>query len=181
MSPVQQVPSYFRGDGEGLVDMLIAASQMKPQPQLSLPQRELVRWQDDSCSASALLDMPLEGSSCRRAHSGGKFPSRHARSPTAAAAQERTSSSGSKRNRVSSPAQPALRAPFNNGTRRMSAEHDSAGFACPAVAASPKPESLPIPTGLMSRAMVARSRSPSPPKDSFFAVSVLAHVHPVAA
>jgi hypothetical protein len=88
-------------------------------------------------------------------------------------AQER---SASKRSKVASPTQ-IPRA--SNGGRRLSADYTPAGFACPAVAASPKPENLPMPTSLMSR--VVRSRSPSPPKDSFFAVSVLAHVHPVAA
>jgi hypothetical protein len=64
----------------------------------------------------------------------------------------------------------------------MSAEQRTATrFACPAVAASPKPEALPMPTGLMSRA--ARSRSPSPPKDGFFAANhaALARVRAVAA
>jgi len=181
MSPSQQVSSQFRGDAEGLVDLLIAVSQMKPQ---ALPAgsagRELVKWADDSCcSGSALLDMPLEISSSRRPQSGGKFPARHARSPTAAAAQERTASSAHKRSKMASPAQSVRAA--SNGGRRLSADNIAAGFACPAVAASPKPENLPMPTGLMSRALAVRSRSPSPPKDSFFAVPVLAHVHPVAA
>lgn len=108
-----------------------------------------------------------------------KFPARHARSPIAAAAtaaaQER---SANKRSKVAASPTHIPRA-ASNGGRRLSAENAPAGFACPAVAASPKPETLPMPTGLMSRA--GRSRSPSPPKDSFFAVSVLAHVHPVAA
>lgn len=180
MSPAKQVSSQFRGDAEGLVDLLIAASQMKPQAIPQLEGRELVKWADDSCcSGSALLDMPLEISSNRRPQSGGKFPTRHARSPTAAAAQERTASSAHKRSKMASPARTSPAA--SNGGRRLSADHIAAGFACPAVAASPKPETLPMPTGLMSRAMAVRSRSPSPPKDSFFAVSVLAHVHPVAA
>jgi len=61
-----QVSSQFRGDAEGLVDLLIAASQMKPQAIPQLEGRELVKWADDSCcSGSALLDMPLEISSNR--------------------------------------------------------------------------------------------------------------------
>jgi hypothetical protein len=122
----------------------------------------------------SLLLLPIN----RRPQSAGKFPARHARSPTAAAAaaQERTAN---KRSKVASPTQ--IPRASSNGGRRLSADYTPAGFACPAVAASPKPETLPMPTGLMSRAVGVRSRSPSPPKDSFFAVSVLAHVHPVAA
>lgn len=122
--------------------------------------------------------------------SGGKFPARQqVRSPTAAAAAAAAhynSSSASKRGSRASSTSPAQipRAATGAAGRRMSADYSSntpAGFACPAVAASPKPEALPMPTGLMSRALAVRSRSPSPPKDGFFAVSVLAHVHPVAA
>jgi hypothetical protein len=62
--------AIFRGDAEGFVDMLIAASRSKPvaSPQLcALQGRELVPWQsEDSCSSAALLDMPLESSSSIR-------------------------------------------------------------------------------------------------------------------
>lgn len=165
--------AIFRGDGEGLVDMLIAASQAKPVPTPSLAAlagRELVPWQAEEmpCPAGAspqLMDMPLEAR-----HS--KFPARQARAqqPSAAAAAAAA-------NRVMA-AQRGI--PRVGSGRRLSADQaPAAGFACPAVAASPKPEALPMPTGLMSR--VARSRSPSPPKDSFMAVSMMAHVRPVAA
>lgn len=64
--PNTQVSSQFRGDAEGLVDMLIAACEMKPQAIPQLEGRELVKWSDDGCcSGSALLDMPLEISSIR--------------------------------------------------------------------------------------------------------------------
>lgn len=57
----------------------------------------------------------------------------------------------------------------------------AAPFACPAVAASPKPEHLPMPTtDLMSRALV-RGRSPSPPKDGCFALAPLHSVRVAAA
>lgn len=187
----------FRGDAECLVDMLIQASQARPQAVPQLEGRELVKWCDDSFTgvSSALLDGPLEASNNRRQQqqqyvSGGKFPARQqARSPTAAAAAAAAhynSSSASKRGSRASSTSPAQipRAATGAAGRRMSADYSSnttAGFACPAVAASPKPEALPMPTGLMSRALAVRSRSPSPPKDGFFAVSVLAHVHPVAA
>lgn len=55
----------FRGDAECLVDMLIQASQARPQPVPQLEGRELVKWSDDSCIVgSALLDMPLECNRC---------------------------------------------------------------------------------------------------------------------
>jgi hypothetical protein len=173
MSPAKQ---FWAGDAPQLVDALIASCQQAIGTQAMPGEgRELVPWTDDSCvGSSSLLNMPLEN---RRQ---SKFPARHARSPTAAAAtaaaQER---SANKRSKVAASPTHIPRAASNGGGRRLSAENAPAGFACPAVAASPKPETLPMPTGLMSRAV--RSRSPSPPKDSFFAVSVLAHVHPVAA
>jgi len=169
--------AFFAGDTPQLLDMLVKSSALKPAAQPHLEGRQLVRWEDDTCSnSSSLFEMPLEP--VRRPQSAGKFPARHARSPTAAAAaaQERTAN---KRSKVASPTQ--IPRASSNGGRRLSADYTPAGFACPAVAASPKPETLPMPTGLMSRALGVRSRSPSPPKDSFFAVSVLAHVHPVAA
>lgn len=174
MSPKQQTSAFWRGDAPELVDALIKACQAKPQALPEIQGRELVRWTDDSCSGSLLE--PLES---RRSQADSKFPARHARSPTAAAAAQERSSANKRSKMATSPTQIPRAA--SNGGRRLSADHTNAGFACPAVAASPKPEALPMPTGLMSRAMAVRSRSPSPPKDSFFAVSVLAHVHPVAA
>jgi hypothetical protein len=172
MSPAQASAQLFKGDAAHLVDELIRCSQLKPAALPHLEGRELVPWTDDSVVPGAGF-LPLEN---RRPQSASKFPARHARSPTAAAAaaQER---GASKRSKVASPTQIPRAA--SNGGRRLSADYTPAGFACPAVAASPKPENVPMPTGLMSRAV--RSRSPSPPKDSFFAVSVLAHVHAVAA
>lgn len=171
--------AIFRGDAEGFVDMLIAASRSKPvaSPQLcALQGRELVPWQsEDSCSSAALLDMPLESSSSIRRsspqqHYGSKFPQRQARPSTAAAsAAAGGQGAGAKRGNNA-------RAAGASG-RRLSADHAPApriaGFACPVVAASPKPEALPMPTSsLLTRALVRRS--PSPPKMMAAAVAVMA-------
>lgn len=69
---------------------------------------------------------------------------------------------------------------------RSASPGNSSACACPALAASPKPEQLPMPTtGLLSRAFV-HGRSPSPPKDaavaSFFAYNQVQQlIRPVAA
>lgn len=59
-----QAPAgVFRGDGEGLVEALIAACERKPVARTAIPElfgRELVPWTDDG-SAGAPLGQPLEG------------------------------------------------------------------------------------------------------------------------
>jgi len=53
----------------------------------------------------------------------------------------------------------------------------TSSFACPALASSPKPECIPMPTtGLLSRC-----RSRSPPKDAFAVSPARFHVQPVVA
>ncbi|KAF8069467.1 hypothetical protein HT031_001583 [Scenedesmus sp. PABB004] len=166
-----------------MVDALIAACERRPVAASASPElfgRELVPWTDDDAPFAA-LEAPLEG---RGSH---KFPSgshKHAR-PAGGRAPEspehkRAAPAGGKRSKANTP--PRRSAEVPRGARLSSG---GSGFACPALAASPKPENLPMPTtGLLSRATL-RGRSPSPAKDGglarFFAPAAHTLVRPVAA
>lgn len=148
----------FTGDREGLVDALIAACERRPAGPGACPGlfgRELVRW-DETEEQAPLVNMEaLEGG---RRRAGGKFPKTSL--PTASATPVATQPAA-KRGRGAVGATPPRRGP--------------ASYACPALAASPKPEALPMPTtGLLSRALV-RGRSPSPPKEAPFLHATGAH------
>lgn len=193
-----QFPSVgmFRGDAEGMVEALIKACERKPVASTACAElfgRELVPWTDDSAAQGAPLDQPLEAGN-RRAQPGSKFPSgshKHAR-PSARMPESPEHKKGhAKRSKVGStpPRSISPRAAQQQQQGRRSSCEVSSSFACPALAASPKPENLPMPTtGLMSRAIV-RGRSPSPVKDvgyqgsSFYACGfqVQQLVRPVAA
>ncbi len=192
-------PQMFTGDREGLVDALIAACERRPAGPGACPGlfgRELVRW-DETEEQAPLVNMEaLEGGRCvgrtarprplalrgtcaalcaasfehiylsdrvcrfaiRRRRAGGKFPKTSL--PTASATPVATQPAA-KRGRGAVGATPPRRGP--------------ASYACPALAASPKPEALPMPTtGLLSRALV-RGRSPSPPKEAPFLHATGAH------
>lgn len=148
----------FRGDGEGLVDRLISVSQMQPAAKTARQEwigRPLQKWCDDS--ASSLLLEPLETTNRRSAAVAVKGPSGHGK------VQPR----GNKGSAIG-----RTRSPKAHGGHRQSL--DNTGYACPAIASSPKPQDLPLPKTLL------RGRSISPPKDSFFQAGQML-VHPVAA
>lgn len=148
----------FRGDGEGLVDKLIAVSQIQPVAKTARQEwigRPLQKWCDDS--ASAVLLEPLETTNRR----------------SAAVAVNPPSGQGKVQPRVHKGGLPSrTRSPKAQGGGRQSL--DSTSFACPAIASSPKPQDLPLPRTLL------RGRSVSPPKDSFYQAGQML-VHPVAA
>eukprot|EP00775_Hariotina_reticulata_P012170 gene12170-12308_t len=148
LQPAQGIP-MFRGDADNMVELLIAACEQAKKPVASgtgFEGRELVPWVDDTVQISSALTQPLEQP--RRVSKFPNGPQKHARSNAAATrapeSPEHKRQAQPKRSKV----QPAPRLIF----------------ACPALAASPKPESIPMPTtGLMNR---CRGRSPSPVKDS---------------
>ncbi|WIA10249.1 hypothetical protein OEZ85_010449 [Tetradesmus obliquus] len=174
----QQFSGKFKGDGEAMLSALIRACEVKPISPAANPAwagRELVPWTDDSVQVEACLEFqPLETSSRR---SAGKFPEpssthKQVRPARASPDSPQHKKAQAKRSKVGSPP----RSPPRSISPRISSSSSSSSSvacACPALAASPKPEKLPMPTtGLLSRAFV-RGRSPSPPKDaavaSFFA------------
>lgn len=166
-SPVQcRRIGQFKGDEDGLVDVLIKACEQRgPVSDAASPTfgRELVPWADDS--VQDMLLEPLESSGRRL---GSVFPAATrpgARASFAhkASANKRSKAPCSPRSGSPSFRQPAVPKP-TTGTN----------FACPALASAPKPSDLPMPTfGLMSRAIV-RSRSQSPSKDA----AVASFFHP---
>lgn len=171
----QQFPSVgmFRGDSEGMVEALIKACERKPVANTACPElfgRELVPWTDDSAAQGASLDQPLEAGN-RRGQPGNKFPlgsHKHARPSTRMPESPEHKKAQAKRSKVGStpPRSISPRVQQQGSSSRRSSCEVSSSFACPAVAASPKPENLPMPTtGLLSRALV-RGRSPSPVKDN---------------
>lgn len=53
--------AFFAGDAPQLLDMLVKSSALKPAAQPHLEGRQLVRWEDDTCSnSSSLFETPLE-------------------------------------------------------------------------------------------------------------------------
>lgn len=174
----QQFSGKFKGDGEAMLTALIKACEVKPISPAANPAwagRELVPWTDDSAQVESCLEFqPLEANSRR---SGCKFPEcsstpKQGRPARSVPDSPQHKKAQAKRSKVGSPP----RSPPRSISPRISSSSSSSSnvaCACPALAASPKPENLPMPTtGLLSRAFV-RGRSPSPPKDaavaSFFA------------
>lgn len=135
-----------------------------------------MHWANSSLSALLSL-LCCRGSSKGQQASYAKFPApvshKHARAARMLDSPQHKKGQ-SKRSKAGSPA------------RSASPRTSSDACACPALAASPKPENLPMPTtGLLSRALV-RSRSPSPPKDAAVASLLACYqvqqlVRPVAA
>lgn len=155
----------FKGDEDGLVDVLIKACEQKGSVNVAgSPSfgRDLVPWSDDT--AQEMVLEPLE-SSGRRV--GSIFPT-----ATKPVARANIAHKASANKRFKAPSPPRSGSP---SARQLAVPKPTAGtsFACPALASAPKPSDLPMPTsGFMSRAIV-RSRSQSPSKDaavaSFFA------------
>jgi len=150
--------AMFKGDGEGLVDLLIAASAARPAASSYTGYgRELVPWCDDE--AAAVCSGPLE----RRGGSGAERKgAKHARGAgTFPAAPAKPINS--KRSKTQQAQQPAFYQVSStpSGPPRRSSSSD--GYSCPSYGNSPKPEKLPMPSSRLLRA-----RSPSPPKDMPF-------------
>lgn len=175
----------FRGDAEHLVDELIAACQKKPVASTAYTGygRELVPWTDDSvvpAACSESLDRQSRRTTGQERVRVPANPHKHARAAGRVADSPEQKKTQSKRSKTSVALAFYQAAPGVSGSSRRSSSSDS-GFACPAIATSPKPEQLPMPTnGFMSRALL-RARSPSPPKDmpSSFPHALL--VNPVCA
>lgn len=89
MCRVSGSQAFFAGDAPQLLDMLVKSSAQKPAAQPHLDGRQLVRWEDDTCTSnsSGLLEMPLEPARCVR--QAGNCSSRRAcvSPPTSACVQ----------------------------------------------------------------------------------------------
>lgn len=169
---VQQMPraGVFRGDAQELVDALIEASRIpvvSKHASPSLVGRELVPWvPDEGAPLQPSMHEALEGKTGHFASlSPRKFNGDSRKSPNKRGkAGNRVSSSGS--------------AAESYSTRGISRYANPTAFTCPALASAPRPEAVPMPSGLLSRA-ASRSRSPSPPK---YVVESMQHlIYPVAA
>lgn len=162
----------FRGDTPELVEALIQASRIPIVAKNAIPSlvgRELVPWQpDDAVPANARMQDALE-SGRRQLSSSPKKPKYGARNNNGARISDGTGRSGSSRCADS----------YSN---RPSAGGQCAGFACPALANSPRPEALPKPTANLLNRAGSRSRSPSPGRDDtmYFRIAQ-PFVSPVAA
>lgn len=148
----------FKGDAPELVEALIQASRIPvvaKNAQPSLVGRELVPWQaDDSTPQHPVMHEALEN---KRGIPGTSSPTKSSFERRRSPVKRAKGGYGAARS-GSPPADESCTSRASTGGDR---------FACPALASAPRPEALPMPTtGLLSRAG-ARSRSPSPSKDSF--------------
>jgi hypothetical protein len=174
------MPSHmaaFKGDGEHLLDMLVEACAAKTQnSQHAGYGRELIPCADAWLTAGDTKTTRHEG---RKTHKyGGNNAGRSPASPPRPSGRADTKAPTSnakcavfKRSAsygLSDAASP-IAIPFTNQMTNNNASSprpslDAGVFSCPAVAASPKPEALPMPTsGLLTR-VASRGRSPSPSK-----------------
>lgn len=156
----------FKGDGAGLVDCLIKACEQRPVSSSvsSSFGRELVPWSDDSVFGVELAPLEDSGRRVGNAHSATTKAGARAGSAHKALNNKRSRASGSPRSGSPRSARPT-------GTKQA----PSNGFACPALAAAPKPHQIPMPTfSLISRA-TGKDVAPA----SFFHAGQL--VRPVAA
>lgn len=174
-------PAVFKGDSEQCLEELIAACQRKPTGCATYSGwgRELVP------AASSWLGMDdgaLDQSS--RAHPRGSAPAHASVSPSGKHPRYTNRAPESPEHKKRSKQQHASAAPTPAAAVRRASSggsSSSSGYACPALAASPKPEQLPMPTtGLLSRALV-RGRSPSPPKDAYATSETKYYQSPVCA
>lgn len=183
------MPSHmgaFKGDGEHLVDMLVEACAAKTHNSpLAGYGRELIPCADAWLTAGdRKMGNTARNSNNSRATSSPKqgrnaagrtpaSPFRAARAAqqdlTKAAPASKNNASGIKRCASYTDPSSPIAIPSTNqfpirGTASPRAPQDAGAYLCPAVAASPKPEALPMPTtGLLTR-VASRGRSPSPSK-----------------
>lgn len=164
----------FKGDAPNMVDMLVAACEQKPQAgTYSGYGRDLVPCADawlTEGDTNRLNDAKFAKGSHKHARSGNataKAPGspKHKKPAT----EPKKAAASSLTNRVPSTAIAIPAAPKTAVSPPRRSSVDATGFTCPAVAPSPKPEALPMPTsGLLSRA-AARARSPSPDRSAAMA------------
>jgi hypothetical protein len=135
---------------------------------------------DSSPSCLPLLCFVLP----HRAHPRGSAPAHASVSPSGKHPRYTNRAPESPEHKKRSKQQHASAAPTPAAAVRRASSggsSSSSGYACPALAASPKPEQLPMPTtGLLSRALV-RGRSPSPPKDAYATSETKYYQSPVCA
>jgi hypothetical protein len=172
----------FRGDSEDMVDRLIEACQEARAPVASgytgfgRALEPASAWLCDETApvpcattrgTAASSPNLKKGSNNNSVSNSKKFPQgshKHARS-SPSKSSSMPSSPEHKRggSMCAQPGRATKTAATNGALAKPAAPATSNAFACPAIAASPKPEAVPMPTSsLLTRAL--RARSPSPDK-----------------